>query len=1752
MKLFARVLKNKRATASAMTIALIAGVPATFAVLHPGFPVTDVQLNSRDVWTTNARDVLAGRLNKQIDSLNGAVHAASASFNVYQDGDTVFLEDERNLTLERIDPSYTTLADPVTLPPGARLSYGGNVVSIMAPDTGELWIVNAAGRLEFDPVSTEPNAQLGKGAQAVVSSSGVVFAVSPKGLLHAFPADGGNPRESQLPALTEFQLTAVGDRAVVLDTAGNRIVKDDGSTVPLPEQGLRLQQVGAAHDYVLVASATSLLKVPLTGGSVEVVPSNVSPSATVQGAVTAPVFLDGCAHGAWAAAQRYLLACDGQSAVTRDIRQHTAGGVLEFRVNRSVIVLNNLANGDVWILNDSMQLVDNWAEVTPPQDDDSTDGDEETAKQSFEDTLAERTETNHPPDVVNDRFGVRSGRTTILPVLDNDSDVDGDVLTISGFSDISEAIGQLELIDSGRALQFTPAEGAIGGTSFRYTASDGRLGGIAEGTVDVSIRPDDQNVAPVESRSGAVIVEAGQSVTYNVLADWIDPDGDDLQVVAAAPNSGDTVRFTPDGFITFQHASSELGIKEVTFTVSDGALTADGTLLVDVKPPGSLNPIGTPDFATAFVGAEVSVAPLSNDRSPSGEALQLLAVRPLEGVASFAPNLDRGTMTFSATSAGTYYFEYTLGAGRATSVGIIRVDVVPDPDAPLPPVAVKDVAYLRDSQPTLVPVLDNDISPSGAVLAIQRVDIPPESEHLSVEILNNTVLRITSATPLTEQLSLSYTVSDGVASSSAGVTIVPVTPLVKHQAPIAVDDLVTVRAGDIASVEVLKNDFHPDGVSMILAPELADPGSAGLAFVTGDTVRFQAPAEPGQYSVTYVVTDQFDESAVARVVFTVTAEDEENNRAPLPTPIVSRLFADANIEVKVPLQGIDPDGDSVTLVAFPGQPQLGDIVDHGTDYFVYQAYPDSAGTDSFTYQVMDSYGATALGSISIGVVPRLGSALQPTAVNDAISMRPERVASVEVLANDSDPNGYPIRVASELDVPEGISASVVDNRVVVESSEVEGPFAIGYTLTNGHGGTAAAVINVLVSVDAPPQYPTAIDHVLQQKDIAGKTSVAVDVLYGAQNPGGRISDLVVGVVGPNAAAASVAEGGMVEVTPGESQLAIAYTLSNEIDDLTSTAFIVVPPAPREGFADPPFLNPELPPQLLNMNEARSWNLADLVIVPSGRAPLLVGPDSVITTRSNGEPSYVDATTLRFTPEVDYRGAASIQFEVTDGSSASDPNGNRATLTLPLTVGDPNFEDISPTFTDSTVRVEAGGSTVVDLRQSTAHPSQRVIAAIQYGELSAQNATVSGNISGSNLTLEAPITAQVGTTAVYTFTLKFKDFVVTGSVRAEVVSSLKPRAQAVADAQKVVRGVTTVLSPLVNDVNPFPETPLRIIDAQFEMPAPGATMSFTASTITVSGTQIGDISIVYTVQDATRDDTRNVKGRAVVTVWDVPDQVEKPSISGWSDGQVTIQFKPPKSTNGSEVLPGTGYTVRSSPASATYHCDAGAPCTFTGLTNGTSYTFFVSAANEVGTSVESVASDPVTPYRMPSAPVSAGLSKRGDGYAPATLDLSWDAPSDDGGGVHVYNWEFIEGATNSGNTGSRTASVSNMPADRYVYRVQACNPAGCGTWKDSGSAVVETRPTAITISKGEKKPELSTAYYYHVQAVGFTANATFLINCYSNGSLVGNGNVPVRSDNVTILRFNGSGAFSGDVACWEGFGGANHVTINGVKSNTTSW
>ncbi|WP_256041362.1 Ig-like domain-containing protein [Cryobacterium sp. SO1] len=1664
-------------SASVVVLSVLAGVPLTFAVLHEGFPVTDVDLAARDVWVTNGKQLLAGRLNRQIEELNGSVNAASSAFDVLQDGDDVFLIDGSVGSIERVDPAFTTLGERVDVAPGSEVVYGGDSLAVMAP-TGEVWVINAAGELSFDPQTTDPVLELGKGGHIAVSPGGIVFGASraEKTLFTYDPAseDAVEPVSSDLLKLGEFQIAAVGEKAVLLDPENDRVVLD-GESLDIPAGALKLQQSGAENDSVLVATGAALLQVPFDGGTVVTVDASMENPVTEPADMSSPVWLNGCAHGAWAGAQRYIAACEGSAVLTESIQQPTQGSVLEFRVNRDVIALNNLSNGNVWLVDSNMRLVENWEEVTPPEEEEAEDGTEKAAQQSFEDTLAERTNVNRAPLARDDDYGVRPGKTTVLPVLENDTDPDGDVLTVTNVSGFSESQGSLDFIDGGRALQFTPAEAVAGTVSFRYTVADGR-GAVAEAQVNVTMRPVDQNLAPVSNRVGAISVEQGQIVSYNVLSDWIDPDGDDIYLVSASPTTGDGVRFGPEGFVTFESKTAELGVKEVQFVVSDGTLTATGVLTVDVKAAGTLNPVGTPDFTTVFVGETALIEPLKNDVTPSGAPLALIGVNEVPKDLTAVANLERGTIAVSSGKAGSYVFTYSLGAGATSSVGLIRVDIVESPTQILPPIAVKDTAYLRAAEPVTIPVLDNDVSPSGRVLAVQSVDLSTTDDLVTVEILTNTVLRVTASAALTQQVQFTYTISDGEGTSTAGVTVVPVPPLIKHQPPVAVDDSVSVRAGDIVSVPVLDNDYHPDSATMSVLPELADTSSAGgLAFVTGNQVRFQAPAEAGAYSVDYTITDAFQETATATVRFTVIGVNAAENQAPTPLPLTMRTFAESTIKVQVPLDGIDPDGDSVYLTAVTSAPTLGRVVDQGSDFFIYEAYPGTAGTDSFTYQVADTFGATAEGTVRIGVIPRPAELLAPNAVDDAIEIKPGRAGSIPVVLNDSDPNGYKLTLSKKLpEVDPGITAIVDGSRVIVKAPAEEGTYTLRYEITNGHGGADTAFVQVKVTEDAKAQYPVAIDHFVEPEEVLAGTPIDVTVLDGAENPSGLIEDLVITLEGPNADNGVLQTDGTVRVKPSEERQAIAYRLTNELDELSATAFIIVPPQPQavepenqpsteptpdEEQFPPPFLK-DIGPQVVKMNGSKSWTLGDIVEVPSGRPALLLG-----ATATNSDGSKVaGGSSLSFVAARDYRGPASVTFVVTDGTGADDPKGRQATLTIPITVGDPDFEDVAPTFTPPKVTVEAGeAAAAVNLRSSSGHPNPAIIEQLSYGSLGSATADVAASISGGTLTVSSPLGTQPGTKVRLTFSVTYKEFTVPGAVDVTVVSSTRAAPQAVDDAGPNGAGIETTPSSVVqvpvldNDYNPFAQDgkPLTVVAASIEQDVSGgkASVSYSSSgvTITTGPGATGTLTAVYRILDATKDQARATQGRITLVIRDRPDAPNAPAAAE-GDAGATISFSAPSSNN-SQI---TGYTISWTGGGSRNVTSAGT-YEITELTNGQSYAFQVTAQNAKGTSDASARSSTITPYGVPGAPASANLTASASGNG--ALGLSWAAPGSTGGrGVSSYTYEWVAGGAANGSTnGARIASATGTANTPYQYRVQACNPRGCGDWATSNVATPTTPP-----------------------------------------------------------------------------------------------
>lgn len=97
-----------------------------------------------------------------------------------------------------------------------------------------------------------------------------------------------------------------------------------------------------------------------------------------------------------------------------------------------------------------------------------------------------------------------------------------------------------------------------------------------------------------------------------------------------------------------------------------------------------------------------------------------------------------------------------------------------------------------------------------------------------------------------------------------------------------------------------------------------------------------------------------------------------------------------------------------------------------------------------------------------------------------------------------------------------------------------------------------------------------------------------------------------------------------------------------------------------------------------------------------------------------------------------------------------------------------------------------------------------------------------------------------------------------------------------------------------------------------------------------------------------------------------------------NGQATVSFTAPASDGGAAI---SSYTVTASPGGATATGGA-SPITVTGLTNGTSYTFTVTAANSVGSGAASAASAAVTPSAPASS--SSGQSSASEPVAAVTV------------------------------------------------------------------------------------------------------------------------------------------------------------------------
>src|SRR5262245_19935850 len=245
---------------------------------------------------------------------------------------------------------------------------------------------------------------------------------------------------------------------------------------------------------------------------------------------------------------------------------------------------------------------------------------------------------NQPPAATDDSASTDEDTAVDINVLDNDTDLDGNPLTVSGKTDGQHGT---VVINANNTLTYTPDANYNGTDSFTYTISDGQ-GGTATATVSVVINPVNDN--PVAANDSATFDE-DTSATINVRGNDTDVDGDSLTVSGYTQGAHGSADRTQNGSPTYTPAANYNGGDSFTYTISDGhGGTAEGTVTLVINPVNDA-PVATNDSATTNEDTSATISVLANDSDVDGDSLAVTGVT--QGAHGGVVINGNGTVTYT-------------------------------------------------------------------------------------------------------------------------------------------------------------------------------------------------------------------------------------------------------------------------------------------------------------------------------------------------------------------------------------------------------------------------------------------------------------------------------------------------------------------------------------------------------------------------------------------------------------------------------------------------------------------------------------------------------------------------------------------------------------------------------------------------------------------------------------------------------------------------------------------------------------------------------------------------------------------------------------------------------------------------------------------------------------------------------------------------------------------------------------------------
>ena len=319
--------------------------------------------------------------------------------------------------------------------------------------------------------------------------------------------------------------------------------------------------------------------------------------------------------------------------------------------------------------------------------------------------------------------------------------------------------------------------------------------------------------------------------------------------------------------------------------------------------------------------------------------------------------------------------------------------------------------------------------------------------------------------------SFTYTLTDTEEGQRTGTVYVTINPV--NDAPEVCNCQHLHQGLEDTPLEIsfMLSDIDNDVEDLILTVT-----SDNSSLVDADKIVLTSPP---QSDMTMTLAPEDNQSGTVLITLTVSDGDkstvrefevlfEQINDFPEATPNSFIIQEDQQIDLDVVFDDADVDDTDLSVIALT-DPAHGSVSILSNGLIRYTPDENYYGSDSLVYTLSDGSNGTDTAGITITINPENDN---PDAVRDSASTTEDTSVEIDVLSNDSDPEGDTLTID-----PLGFSGGAKAQSITVSDGIVTynpklnayGDDSFVYTVKDGNGGVATATVSVYIDpvIDAP-------------------------------------------------------------------------------------------------------------------------------------------------------------------------------------------------------------------------------------------------------------------------------------------------------------------------------------------------------------------------------------------------------------------------------------------------------------------------------------------------------------------------------------------------------------------------------------------------------------------------------------------------------------------------------------------------------------